>query len=65
MTPRLLTCTDCGVSAGGQHKPSCHRQGLVTATSDYTHTLAAVMERKTAELEAAGLCRWEYRCLDS
>lgn len=28
-------CSDCKVAAGGQHKPSCHRQGLVTTTSDY------------------------------
>jgi hypothetical protein len=28
-------CTDCKEPLGAQHLPSCHRQGLVTATSDY------------------------------
>jgi hypothetical protein len=28
-------CSDCGNPAGSQHKPSCHRQGLVTSASDY------------------------------
>jgi len=32
-------CSDCKVEAGGQHKPSCHRQGLVTSASDYRYRL--------------------------
>jgi DNA-binding XRE family transcriptional regulator len=28
-------CSDCRVREGGQHLPRCHRQGTVTATSDY------------------------------
>lgn len=31
----LVHCTDCKRFEGDQHKPSCHRQGIVTATSDY------------------------------
>ena len=31
----LIECTDCGRGGGEQHKPSCHRQGIVTADSDY------------------------------
>jgi hypothetical protein len=30
-----VTCTDCKQEAGTQHKPSCHRQGIVTSDSDY------------------------------
>ena len=30
-----MPCTDCKESEGAQHKPSCHRQGLVTSASDY------------------------------
>lgn len=29
------TCTDCQMELGGQHRPSCHRQGLVTSDSVY------------------------------
>lgn len=28
-------CSDCKMPLGAQHSPSCHRQGLVTETSDY------------------------------
>jgi hypothetical protein len=31
----LIECSDCGQGFGEQHKPSCHRQGLVTKDSDY------------------------------
>jgi hypothetical protein len=29
-------CSDCKMPFGEQHKPSCHRQGLVTTASDYS-----------------------------
>ena len=32
----VVRCTDCHQLAGAQHKPSCHRQGIVTTASDYT-----------------------------
>jgi hypothetical protein len=28
-------CSDCGLAVGEQHRPSCHRQGMVTPASDY------------------------------
>lgn len=36
-------CSDCKVRAadGNQHKPSCHRAGLVTATSDYREKVSS------------------------
>jgi hypothetical protein len=30
-----IKCSGCGAKEGGQHKPSCSRQGLVTRASDY------------------------------
>lgn len=30
-------CSDCGELAGEQHKPHCHRQGMVTLASDYNN----------------------------
>lgn len=30
-----IRCSDCLVSEGAQHKPSCHRQGIVSTASDY------------------------------
>lgn len=30
-----VRCSDCQGLIGDQHKPSCHRQGLITGTSDY------------------------------
>jgi hypothetical protein len=38
---RQTRCSDCGESGGAQHRPSCHRQGLVTAASDYREDPAA------------------------
>jgi hypothetical protein len=39
--PRYIPCcTDCRVPAGGQHKPSCHRQGAVTSDSAYLGEMA-------------------------
>jgi hypothetical protein len=32
---RRLKCTDCGMEEGWQHRPTCHRQGVVTSMSDY------------------------------
>lgn len=32
---RDIFCTDCKQRFGKQHLPHCHRQGLVTAMSDY------------------------------
>jgi len=32
-------CTDCKAIVGTQHKPHCHRQGLVTKDSVYIHNL--------------------------
>jgi len=37
----MKVCSDCHVPLGGQHRPSCHRQGVVTAASDYTAARAA------------------------
>ena len=31
-----MHCTDCKAGLGSQHKPSCHRQGIVTSGSMYT-----------------------------
>lgn len=33
--PPIPHCTDCHEPAGKQHRPSCHRQGLVTEASVY------------------------------
>lgn len=33
--PPVPRCSDCKVPVGGQHRPSCHRQGMVTPDSDY------------------------------
>jgi hypothetical protein len=30
-----MRCSGCRVEVGGQHLPSCPRQGIVTAASDY------------------------------
>ena len=35
-TPLLSSCAECGEIAGSQHRPSCHRQGIVTNASDYS-----------------------------
>ncbi len=35
MNRYLAPCTECHSIVGLQHKPSCHRQGLVTPTLDY------------------------------
>ena len=33
--PKTPRCPECNRRLGSQHLPSCHRQGLVTPTSDY------------------------------
>jgi NADH pyrophosphatase NudC (nudix superfamily) len=30
-----VRCSDCAMPAGSQHRPGCHRQGIVTRESDY------------------------------
>ena len=30
-----VRCSECNRREGSQHRPSCHRQGLVTSASDY------------------------------
>ena len=35
LIPATWYCTDCKRPAGSQHRPSCHRQGIVTEASDY------------------------------
>lgn len=37
-----VSCTDCGQAEGQQHRPSCHRQGVVTAASAYVNPGAFV-----------------------
>jgi hypothetical protein len=32
---KTMRCSDCEMLVGTQHRPGCHRQGLVTETSDY------------------------------
>ena len=37
MMPTIeVRCSDCKQRAGSQHRPSCHRQGLVTGDSHYS-----------------------------
>lgn len=33
-------CTDCHKPVGSQHRPSCHRQGLVTSASVYVRPVS-------------------------
>ena len=50
-----MMCTDCRRAAGEQHRPSCHRQGLVTSASDYLAQMATLSaENMASELLAAG-----------
>ena len=51
-----LRCSDCREPWGAQHKPSCHRQGTVTAASDYRDK--PTVETMIDELTAAG---WEAK----
>lgn len=60
----VYKCTDCKRLMGEQHRPSCHRQGLVTRMSDYDNpfgALEAAYLRVLKQIEDAGLCKWEYR----
>ena len=41
-------CTDCKAIVGTQHKPHCHRQGLVTKDSVYIHNLVGGSANDTA-----------------
>jgi len=34
---RDIRCSDCHQPFGSQHRPSCHRQGMVTSASDYDY----------------------------
>lgn len=51
----LIRCSDCKQPAGKQHKPGCHRQGIVTSESDYRDSQHPRPIRRTAaELFAEG-----------
>jgi len=34
-SPMAIRCSECNRREGSQHRPSCHRQGVVTSASDY------------------------------
>src|SRR5437016_3656528 len=46
-------CSDCGQTPGSQHRPSCHRAGLVTAGSQYGAFMMHCDERLVAALYVA------------
>lgn len=49
----LVFCSDCQTIEGQQHRPSCHRQGLVTKSSYYRNvrgTDAQIAQKALTEM---------------